>query len=276
MDFITGEKIQCKCSHFIGTNADFEYNPNIQNYKGRHIELGRGGEITNGPLIFCYTHVLDNTEVLIITLKSMKNPFKLIFHNSDRIFNSKHLILFNKLPLLQHIYTQNMNVVHPKVTALPIGLANSQWRHGNPKIHREIYNIDGPKTKNIYFNFNINTNKQKRQECYSQIRDLKQNIPWNGTKPYKGYLTELKSHKYAICPEGNGLDTHRFWECLYMNVIPICKRNTLVEYYSKYFPIVILDNWHELDLAKIDRQYSGLKIDHRYLDLQHVKYLLTK
>ena len=63
-------------------------------------------------------------------------------------------------------------------------------------------------------------------------------------------ILKTEKHKYAICPEGNGIDTHRFWESLYMNTIPICKRNILVEYYSKYFPIIILNNWNECNFQQ--------------------------
>jgi hypothetical protein len=65
-------------------------------------------------------------------------------------------------------------------------------------------------------------------------------------KNYREYLIELKKHKYAICPEGNAIDTHRFWECIYMGVIPICKRNKVVEYFSKNFEINIVDDWDRI------------------------------
>ena len=215
INFITGEKIQFMCDHFVGTDKDLKFNPNISQYKNRFIYIGEDKKIDNNPLVFCYTHLLDNINKLIKTLKGMKNKFILIFHNSDGCFNVKHLILFEKVPLLQRIYTQNINVEHEKVFPLPIGLANSQWEHGNSKIHKEVYELPIEKTKEIYFNFNKNTNIEKRNKCYDEI--IKKGIIWNVNLPYREYLIELKRHKYAICPEGNGIDTHRFGECLYMN-----------------------------------------------------------
>ena len=267
--FITGEKIQFLCDHFIGTKKDFNYNPNVANYKNRYIKIGYNVAINNKKLIFCYTHLLDNIELLITTLKMMKNPFKLIFHNSDNAFNKNHLILFNKLPLLIHIYTQNCNIIENRVSYLPIGLGNSQWPHGSSSIHREVYNKNIEKTKEIYFNFNIKTNKNKRQKCFNIIEE--KGIYWNDNLPYKKYLLELKKHKYAICPEGNGIDTHRFWECLYMNTIPICVKNKLTEYYKQYFPIIVLNDWEELNITQLD--YSK-KINHKMLDIKYIKQLL--
>ena len=163
-----------------------------------------------------------------------------------------------------------MNVEHEKVFPLPIGLANSQWNHGNSKIHLEVYEMHIEKTKEIYFNFSKNTSKEKRNKCYNDI--IRKGIKWNANIPYREYLIELKRHKYAICPEGNGLDTHRFWECLYMNTIPICLKNEITEHYKKYFPIILLNDWKELDVNKLS--YSP--VNHQYLDFEFIKNMITK
>jgi len=275
MKFITGEKIQLMCQHFVGKDNDFRFNPNIAQYKNRFIHIGNTSTINNDPLVFCYTHLLDNIDELIKTLKYLVNTFKLIFHNSDGNFNNKHLILFQKLPLLQCIYTQNINVEHEKVFPLPIGLGNSQWTHGNSKIHQQVYEMRVEKTKEIYFNFSKVTNPQKRNKCYDVI--IKKGIKWNGNLPYKEYLIELKRHKYAICPEGNGIDTHRFWECLYMNTIPICLKNNITQYYKNLFPMVLLDKWSELSVSNILSSYKELykkfNGSNEYLDMT---FLLKK
>lgn len=264
MNLITGEKIQFNCDHFVGTLKDFKFNPNVAQYKNRFILFESDENIENKQLVFCYTYALDNITDLIKTLKRMQNKFNLIFHNCDHAFNQKHLILFDELPLLKYIYTQNINVKHEKVFPLPIGLANSQWKHGNTKIQKEVYNMQIEKTKEIYFNFNKRTNRKKRNKCYNDI--INKGIAWNNNLPYKEYLIELKRHKYAICPEGNGIDTHRFWECLYMDTIPICLKNKVTEHYKQYFPIILLDDWNELEISKL----SFSHIHHKYLDMEYI------
>ncbi len=275
MNFISGEKIQSLCNIYLGLEH-LTLNPNIDKNKIVFInKLKRPYD--NPSLIYCYTHILNinkkqsnlhyggiGVNSFIEKLLLFKNPFKLIFHNSDISFDNKHIILFEKLPLLECIYTQNMNVVHEKVFPLPIGLANSQWKHGNSRIHQEVYDMPIEKTKEVYFNFNKGTNIQKRNKCYNDI--INKGIKWNKKLPYKEYLIELKRHKYAICPEGNGIDTHRFWECLYMNTIPICLKNIVTEYYKKYFPIILLNDWQELDVNKLSYSY----FDHKYLDMETI------
>jgi len=268
--FVTGEKIQFLCNHYIGTQKDFAYNPNIlKNHKNKCIDIvSINREFNNKKLIFCYTSALEKIDILISKLKFLKNPFVLIFHNSDTNFNYKDLILFEKLNLLEKIYTQNMNVIHPKVIPLPIGLPNSQWRHGDLNKFEKIYTSKIPKSNDIFFNFNISTSLQIRKECCDIIKQF--DIPWINFKPYYEYLKCLKQYKYCICPEGNGIDTHRFWECLYLNVIPICKKNTLVEYYSKYFPIVILDNWNDLNIKDLLNNYNNYKFNNNLLDFNKI------
>ena len=41
----------------------------------------------------------------------------------------------------------------------------------------------------------------------------------------KDYLDALTNYKYIFCPEGLGLDTHRFWETIYAGSIPVTKNN---------------------------------------------------
>ncbi len=262
MIFITGEKIQFLCDHFIGYHRDFIYNPNVlKNYKHKCLSLEHIKKpFNNSKNIFLYTHILlknKNLDELISKLNFFKNPFILILHNSDAVFNDTHLILFDKIPLLKAIYTQNINTHHKNVIPLPIGLPNSQWNHGNLKKFRKVYNLNIKKTRDIFFNFNIKTS-ECRIDCFKSISGL--GIKWVNNEKYYNYLKNLKKYKFCICPEGNGIDTHRFWECLYLDVIPICKKNILVEYYSKYFPIIILNKWGELDLKQLLKNYKKKKI----------------
>lgn len=278
MNFITGEKIQFLCDHFIGKGNHFRYNPNVNKFhKDKCIDINTiNTPIENKMLVFCYTDLLTNLDYLISKLTYLKNPFILVFHNSDQEFNTKDVLLFDKLHLLQFIYTQNMNVVHSKVLPLPIGLANSQWSHGNLNIINNTYNLKTVKSKDIYFFFQKSTSPLARNDCYDSL--LKLNIPWADKKPYNEYLQFLKEHKYAICPEGRGIDTHRFWECLYMNVIPICKKNILVEYYSKYFPIIIVDEWSDLNIDELISTYDKNihnTIDHNLLNLHNLPLFVS-
>lgn len=269
MNFITGEKIIDICDHYIGKLK--HTNDNLKrknNFKSKFIVLNKlNSKFDNKPLILMNTQILENFQELINKLIFLKNPFILIFHNSDFNFDKKYCLLFNKLTLLKKIYTQNLNVIYKNTYPIPIGLANSYCNHGNLEVFETVYNLEIKKNKEIYFFFNIYTNLNLRNNCKNVL--LKKNLVWNQEMNYYDYLQELKKHKYCICPEGNGIDTHRFWECLYLDVIPICKKNILFSYYSQYFPIIILDNWSDLSVNNLKYELNKNK---DMLNLDNIKF----
>lgn len=255
MNIISGETIQLQCDLMIGTSQDFSCNPKIRdiniNVKIIYNQLIKSIDNPSYCNIFCYTHVLANNDI-VDKLNKFLNPFYLYLHNSDENFNLKHLNNLKEVSNLKHIYTQNMDVIDVNVSPLPIGLANSMWIHGDKEeLLKNMNNVEmnSIKTNKIYFNFSVQTNKNKRKLCKDIIENKK--IKWIPKNNYKEYLKILSTYKFAICPEGNGLDTHRFWECLYLKVIPICLKNNLTEHYSKTFPVVLLEDWEDLEPTKL-------------------------
>lgn len=268
MNILTGEKFQNLCDYYIGSLHDFNYNPVIRNQISKHININNYNieniKKLNIENIFCYTHLIDekninNLKNIHIILSNITTKFNIIFHNSDGSFNKEHKILLS-IPNLKTIYTQNLSIKpEERIIPLPIGIANSMWPHGNLDIWKHILESNNlvNKPNYIYFNFNIKTNSFKRQKCYDII--ISKNIPNINNTNYLNYLTILSSYKFAICPEGNGLDTHRFWECLYLKVIPICLKNHITEYYSKIFPIVLLDDWNNIEDNMLTSFYNDSK-----------------
>ena len=81
-----------------------------------------------------------------------------------------------------------------------------------------------------------------------------------------------------MSPEGNGIDCHRMWECLYLKVIPICHRNILTEHFSKLFPIILVDDWKDknepgMDVNYLEENYSKLSDWSNYHLLDQDQYL---
>jgi hypothetical protein len=252
---ITGEKIQQNCDYYIGDSRNLHLNPLIKNDSDKWINIDNHNldDIKNLRInkLFCYNDMLKNHYFgkLKNILKNISYVFELYFHNGDEGFYKHHLILFD-IKNLKNIYAQNLNTsLIVNLHVLPIGIANSQWKHGDLNTLVEIINSSNEKQNEIYFNFNIGTNVKKRQLCYDTFIDKIDFIKSKNSQ--NEYLKCLSSHKYCICPEGNGLDTHRFWECLYLKVIPICLKNVITEYYSNYLPIILLDNWSDIDIKNI-------------------------
>lgn len=246
---LSGEKIQQLCDIYIGTKEDFNCNPLIQNDTSKHVSIDMMNEPWNNPLyVFCYTHRIH---LLSEKLHLFQNKFVLVTHNSDGIIipDSTCLSILNSEKIITW-YGQNICFEHPKLKFLPIGFANSMWPHGNTSLLTDSYLENITKTKKVYFHFNIHTNAQKRQPCYDS---LKNKIEWLHTINPVENLDRLSKYEFCICPEGNGVDTHRLWECFYLKVVPIVIKSDFTTILLKQgIPLHVLDTWNDLDIDKLN------------------------
>jgi hypothetical protein len=62
---------------------------------------------------------------------------------------------------------------------------------------------------------------------------------------FDSYVNNLCTYKYCLCPRGNGIDTHRVWEALYLGCIPIVKKH-ITHFFNEKLPIVYIDDWKEV------------------------------
>ncbi|MEI6801147.1 MAG: hypothetical protein WCO04_18320, partial [Pseudomonadota bacterium] len=64
-------------------------------------------------------------------------------------------------------------------------------------------------------------------------------------------------------PDGNGVDSHRIWECYYLGVIPIVKANTFTRKLKEWLPCIVVESWDVLDIQRCLQVYDAL-----YAELQ--------
>jgi hypothetical protein len=73
------------------------------------------------------------------------------------------------------------------------------------------------------------------------------------------FFDKVSQYKMIVCPAGNGLDTHRLWEVLYCNRIPITFKVANYKLYELYnkLPIILLNNIDQLlDKNFIMQEYN--------------------
>lgn len=268
MNIITGEQIQEKCDIYLGYEEDFKFNPHINKQKGKCLEIQKIPVEWNNPyIIFIYTHRLSS---FIRIMNKIKNNFILVSHNSDENVTDKYNSILEH-PKLIFWHSQNVIIDHPKLGGLPIGIANTQWGPQNIALINKVISSKNSKIRDFYFYFNISTNYLKRSECKAALEQKGLQFD-TMQKDYESYLYHLSSHKYAICPSGNGIDCHRTWECLYLGVIPIFKRSIFTEKISKKFRCIILDNWCDFNRDQIINNYPGeIHYDTLNLDKIYIK-----
>lgn len=190
----------------------------------------------------------------------LKNPpshdFVLITHNGDgnitdnptRPFDADSRLM---PPNLKMWFGQNVCVKNDRIQSIPIGLENSQWF---PELRKRdvITEIQArtwaPRlTNSVYANFNIATNPTERQYAFDCVKDYAwctADMKFNGMD-YQSYMNNIWSHSFVMCPDGNGVDTHRLWETLYARSIPIVKIGVNTMSYAD-LPIVYVSDWKEV------------------------------
>ena len=77
------------------------------------------------------------------------------------------------------------------------------------------------------------------------------------------YYFELPKYKFVICPEGNGLDTHRLYEALMAGCIPIVERRPQIADKYKGCPILFTTDYSEINESYLQERYADM-IDKTY------------
>ena len=201
-----------------------------------------------------------------------------IFHNSDETFDlntKKKLDYFHP----KECFSQNLIIHKKNYHFIPIGLENSKFHNnGDIKDFISLRKVKSKKKPRILFGFK-NTNP-KRFQLKSQFKKLKIADETNGWNSFF-YRRILLNYMFVICPEGNGIDTHRMWEALYLRTIPIIKKNMISNFIKKaQIPVLIINKWSDLskfDEKKLQKFYFSKKklFNNRYLFQDYWKKRIT-
>ncbi len=236
-EFMTGEKFEVFCD--VDTEKNKDYLTSIKN-------MSRG-VVT----VFVQTHDL---KTIIPEITRLKKKLIIVSHNSDgaviRGRPSRDIYYeWKDHPRIVHWFCQNCEVEAPNVTPIPIALENTYVF--KPEVKQQ-YMIDvrgAKKELKIFVCHNVGTNPEERMPPIKQLTGQ----PWativdghNNINLYKQYFDQMAKHWFMLCPDGNGFDTVRLWEALYLGCIPIVKNHVFTEYFAKHLPIVIVKSWKEI------------------------------
>ncbi len=218
---------------------------------------GRIRDLQKASVIFVYTHLLDS--FINHVLPHLSQRFVLITHSSDDAIGERHRPFLDDVRLL-HWFAQNVTIRHPKLTPLPIGQANRQWPHGDTRVLIEVASENRPKTRDLYLNLDTRTNPGHRKPIFDLFAD-KPFVTRGTPLPYRDYLRELAEHRFCVSPHGNGIDTHRTWEALYLGVIPIVPAGPWMEGFED-LPILPVSRWDRITPEFLAREEQRIRWEH--------------
>lgn len=186
---------------------------------------------------------------------------------SDVAFDKRFFKILHKFPNIKLWFTINKFIWNNKIITLPMGLPDIlqinkkiSYRYNRPKILNEVLNKK-KEIKNLCFiNFSANTYKSERCVILNNYKN-KEWVTYNLTNKtengYKKYLENIHSHKFVFAPRGNGINTYRLWESLYLRTIPIVKYHVNYEGYKK-LPILFVNNWHNITEDFLNKKYDEI------------------
>ena len=157
----------------------------------------------------------------------------------------------NKYP---HAMIFAVNTQSPRVRGIPLGITNNTDEthvhriYGNVQMMLDV--VKNPRQiKNLaYLNVSVGTYPSERvpvKDAFGSLSWVTQGEPVNTMEGRKKFLEEVRNHVFVFCPRGNGIDTHRLWETLYMGSIPIVKRDIAHAGWMD-LPILFVDDWSEV------------------------------
>lgn len=222
------------------------------------------------------------------TISKLKNNVILITGNSDYPITDEIVNIAPKN--IVKWYCQNALSNNQIICPIPIGMENKEeccrFGHGIGYIDRVtkkeniISNLNNNiPNKFIYANFNITTNRQYRTKIKDFILNI-EHIDWQEPNlSLKEFFKRIQQYKMVLCPIGNGIDTHRLWEVLYCNRIPITIKIGDYKIYKLYeqLPIIILNHIDELknyDLLNI-KYTEAIKLSNKMLFNSYWQNLIT-
>jgi hypothetical protein len=167
-----------------------------------------------------------------------RTDFVLFTHNSDFPVDAE-LAEYADHPRLRAWFGANVAVAHPRLQAIPLGIANPRWPHGDASAIRRVQGAGLPKTQLFNASFTVETNPDERRRCVEET-----GIEPAAPRPFEEHLADLASSYFCISPSGAGIDSHRTWEALYLRTIPVVTRSLLTEQHRD-FPLIVLDDWSE-------------------------------
>lgn len=185
-----------------------------------------------------------------------------------RSFNKWHIPVMLFSEWINYIFPQNDIIINSSVedycdsfTYLPIGVQHDYLKYINTNNNGEFLKHPLRNSLLCLSNIRCSTDNNRRGNNNINrkiIRDTLVNKKFITFKTSDAitYFKDIGRYKFVICPEGNGIDTHRLWETIYSKGIPIVEDNPQMREKCKGLPILWTTDYSELTEEYLNKQYT--------------------
>jgi hypothetical protein len=268
---ITGERLQMLADVSLVSDATLAFQGGIDRHAADMVRFADDpGELDATAIarleaarsLFVYTHDVD-AFIERAWPRMTAGGQVLITHNSDHEVADRHgRWLDGDGARLGRWFAQNATIAHPRLEPLPIGVSNTMWPHGNLRMLARAMRRQANRRRSelIFLEFKAITHPSRAVAAQA----LAENFPGgridpDPSLPWPRYLERLGNHVFSACPRGNGIDTHRVWESLYLGVFPVVERSALTDHWHALgLPLVLIDDWAEVTPARLAAERDRL------------------
>jgi hypothetical protein len=200
----------------------------------------------------------DQVFLLFRRLRCLPGRYVVVTHQSDHSIDDAHFLArpWN----VCEWFGANRICTLPGCHGLPLGLADSGCRVTTPIRQLEEVARAGHRTHWLLVNHRVKTNPAVREPLYAQFRTPMWRDWATVQEPgsdNRDYLAGLGSHRFVLCPPGNGMDTHRMWEALYAGCFPVVLRSPVTEAVCPGLPALIIEAFSQLTPRALEAFETG-------------------
>ena len=217
--------------------------------------------IRAGDVVFCESEKLSQFQEKI--LNKIDVAIVLILGNSDE----NHTHQLSEILTggnIRAIFAQNLIQSASGVEPLPIGIENA-WRanHGRTLTFRYLRTKHRSRNYRIMWTFTIATNSDERTKAANSLINCGLADKLGSLSP-RQHRDALSRYAFVASPPGNGLDTHRSWEAMYLGCVPIVLKSHMTEQFESLgLPIWVVDSYKELN------EFSEAQLKEKYEELMY-------
>ena len=245
---------------------------------GIHDYAEYAAQLRDGDSVFISTRESDVPVHTLVAILRARNV-RVVFYIMEEPLVAWEFVE-RLLPVSIRILVQNNEYDHPKVGIMPIGIRDCgtiilmHHRFHHSCLFEKGVSLRTTLGANVrpikcLLCFSVWTHPS-RQECYDlfagagapsfvyNLNDADDVPVANSFEKVPVSLVYQKTleSRYALCPRGCGVDTHRFYECIYLGCVPIVVRtNTVFDRLYAAFPCLVVERWTDVTGEHLDLYY---------------------
>jgi len=191
------------------------------------------------------------------------------FHSSDRSTYCPPQEILDD-PRLLGVAAEDAMCNHSKVSMLPIGMESMLITGAHPRNQKDLDTfmklVQNPLPANQR-KYKVNSDAQlhvfsrPKSGYRNDRRAMIDGVQLSAIDDWHTRHIEFKSHlvnhaaqaQLALCPEGNGMDAHRFYHYYALRTRCIVRKGIISDMHSHFPGTIVVDDWHDVTAENIEK-----------------------